>query len=413
MNIFRINIKGLRTIYFTMGNIFTSKESLEFLKNTFKLYYEKNRIELPDRFGRREFAFVFFGGKGMMRHIGFEKKINLTNFLKEKSPCHVYYSSAYYQIPDAPTMQEKNWMGAELIFDLDSDHIPEANKLNYIEQLDIVKKEFNKLVNDFLLNDFGFNEKYIELYFSGGRGYHCHIKDPKILGLDSNERREIVDYITGKDLRDSLVFHEKITGIKRYGRRSYPSGKTLKMPTPDEPGWRGRISKEIIEIVNEIKKSNDPIEKLKEYGVNQADAEKLLDDLSEERVKRIKEGNLDQSKTIRKFFLNNALRKTAVSMSAGETDEPVTCDIKRLIRLPGSLHGKTGFKVKRISLDTLNEFDPLIDTIVLPDDPVKVELNESINIKMKGEVFNLEPKENEVPSYLAVFLIGRKIANVI
>jgi DNA primase small subunit len=396
-----------------MGSIATSKESLEFLKNIFRVYYEKNKIELPDRFGRREFAFVFFGGKGMMRHIGFEKKINFTNFLKEKSPCHTYYSSAYYQRPDAPTMQEKNWMGAELIFDLDSDHIPEAEKLNYTEQLELVKKEFYKLVNDFLLNDFGFNEKYIELYFSGGRGYHCHIKDPKILSLDSNERREIVDYITGKDLKDSLVFYEKITGIKRYGRRSFPSGKTLKMPTPDEPGWRGRISKGIIEIVNEIIKSKSPIEKLKEYGVNQNDAEKLLDDLSEERVNRIKQGNLDQSKTIRKFFLNNALRKTAVSMSAGETDEPVTCDVKRLIRLPGSLHGKTGFMVKRIYLDKLNEFDPLADTIVLPDDPVKVELNQSLNIEMNGEEFNLEPKENEVPSYLAVFLIGRKIANVI
>jgi len=396
-----------------MGSIVTSKESLEFLKNIFRVYYEKNRIELPDRFGRREFAFVFFGGKGMMRHIGFEKKINFSNFLKEKSPCHAYYSSAYYQKPDAPTMQEKNWMGAELIFDLDSDHIPEAEKLNYTEQLDVVKKEFHKLVCDFLINDFGFNEKYIELYFSGGRGYHCHVKDPKILGLDSNERREIVDYIIGKDLKDSLVFHEKITGIKRYGRRNYPSGKTLKMPTPDEPGWRGRISKGIIEIVNEIIKSESPIEKLKQYGVNQTDAEKLLEDLSEERVNRIKEGNLDQSKTIRKFFLNNALRKTAVSMSAGETDEPVTCDVKRLIRLPDSLHGKTGFQVKNISLDTLNEFDPLVDAIVLPDNPVKVELNESINIKMNGENFNLEPMVNEVPSYLAVFLIGRKIANII
>jgi len=396
-----------------MGNFFTSKESLEFLKNTFREYYDKNKIELPDRFGRREFAFVFFGGKGMMRHIGFEKKIHFTNFLREKTPGHAYYSSAYYQIPDAATMQEKNWMGAELIFDLDSDHIPDAEKFNYVKQLEIVKKEFYKLVDDFLLNDFGFNEKYVELFFSGGRGYHCHVKDPKILCLDSNERREIVDYITGRDLKDSLVFHEQVTGRRNYGRKSFPSGKTLKMPTPDEPGWRGRISRGIIEIINEIKKSEEPIEKLKEYGVKQSDAEKLLEDLSEERVRRIKEGRLDQSKTIRKFFLNNALRKTAVSMSAGETDEPVTCDVKRLIRLPGSLHGKTGFKVAKISLDKLNDFDPLKDVVVLPDKPVKVELKQPISIKMKGEEFNLKQEEQELPAYLAVFLIGRKMANII
>ena len=33
--------------------------------------------------------------------------------------------------------------------------------------------------------------------FSGGRGYHIHIFDPKVLTLESPERREIVDYITG------------------------------------------------------------------------------------------------------------------------------------------------------------------------------------------------------------------------
>jgi DNA primase small subunit len=167
-----------------------------------------------------------------------------------------------------------------------------------------VKKEFYKLVDDFLLNDFGFDEKNLDLYFSGGRGYHCHVKDKTIFDLDSNERREIVDYITGRDLKDSLIFRERVTGIKRYGSRRYPSGKSLKMPTPDASGWRGRISRGIIDIVEEIMKSEDPMKKLEEYGVKRTDAERLLDDLSEERVKRIREGNLDQSKTIRKFFLN-------------------------------------------------------------------------------------------------------------
>ena len=65
-----------------MGSIITSKESLEFLKNSFRKYYDKNKIEPPDRFGRREYAFVFFGGKGMMRHLGFEKKNHFNNFIK-------------------------------------------------------------------------------------------------------------------------------------------------------------------------------------------------------------------------------------------------------------------------------------------------------------------------------------------
>jgi len=396
-----------------MGSYNSQNKSLEFLKNCFSEYYKSKDINLPDRFARREYAFVFFGGKGMMRHIGFDKKYNFDYFVKNKVPMHAYYSSAYYKTPDAPTMQEKDWMGAELIFDLDSDHLPNAEKYSYSEQLELVKVEFIKLVKDFLINDFGFDKKYIELYFSGGRGYHCHVKDPKILSLDSNERREIVDYITGRDLKDSLVFHDQATGKKQYGRITYASGKTLRMPKPTEPGWKGRISRGIIDIVEEIKNSDDPFEKLREYGVKKSDAEKLLGDLSEERVNRIKDGRLDQSKMIRKFFLNNALRKTAVSIAAGETDEPVTCDVKRLIRLPGSLHGKTGFKVVEITFKGLDGFNPLNDALVFDDDLIDINLIQELNIKMKDENFELNKGEQKVPKFLAVFLIGRRQANII
>jgi len=393
-----------------MGDEPSVQKSIEFLKRTFQAYYASNTIELPDRFGRREFAFLLFGGKGMIRHLGFEKREMIWNFLEERAPQHAYYSSAYYQHPDAAKMPDKLWMGAELIFDLDSDHLPNADKMGYVESLVEVKKEFIKLIHEFLLGDFGFKEKYMELYFSGGRGYHCHVKDPAILDLDSNERREIVDYITGRDLQDSLIFHEQATSRKSYGSFSFAGGKSLKMPTPDQDGWKGRISRGIIDLVNEIKKSENPEKKLEEYGVSPHDAERLVQELSEERVRRIKDGLLDQSKTIRKFFLNSALRKTAVSLSAGETDEPVTCDVKRLIRLPSSLHGKTGLKVVKIEVDDLKDFDPLQDAVVLSEDPVKILVQREVTIEMKNQRYHLEQGAQEVPTYLGVLLIGRKEA---
>lgn len=396
-----------------MGNDSSIQKSIDFLKNTFQTYYESNKIDLPDRFGRREFAFLFFGGKGMMRHLSFEKREIVWKFFEERIPQHAYYSSAYYQYPNAAKMAEKIWMGAELIFDLDSDHLQNAEKMSYIESLVEVKKEFIKLIKDFLLGDFGFKEKYIELYFSGGRGYHCHVKDPAIFDLDSNERREIVDYITGRDLQESIIFHEQVTGKKSYGSHSFASGKSLKMPTPDQVGWKGRISRGIIELVNEIKKNENPEKKLQEYGVSKRDAERLVIDLSDERMKRIKNGLLDQSKTIRKFFLNSALRKTAVTLSAGETDEPVTCDVKRLIRLPSSLHGKTGLKVVKISIDELKDFDPLRDAVVLPEDTVRIVVKNKITIDMNNQNFQLNEGEQEVPIYLAVFLLGRNKAVVV
>jgi len=393
-----------------MDDFEKQKKSLEFVKQKFKEFYNKNEVLLPDRFSRREYAFVYFGGRGMMRHISFSKKQEVTKYIKQNTPTHSYYSSAYYKYPDAAKMQDKEWMGAELIFDLDSDHLPNADKMSYEKQLIEVKKEFISLVNDFLIKDFGFNEKYLDLYFSGGRGYHCHVKDPKIFRLDSSERREIVDYITGRDLRDSLIFQEHVTSVKKYGDKVYPGSKKLTMPTPNSPGWKGRISRGIIEIINEIIESDDPFEKLKEYGVKEKDAKKLLDDLSEERIKRIKLGNLDQTNMIRKFFLNSALRKTAVSTGAGETDEPVTCDIKRLIRLPGSLHGKTGFKVVKINLEKLKNFNPLNDAIAISENEIKIDLKKDYKINMKDEEFKLKEGINTIPEFLAVFLIGNKIA---
>jgi DNA primase small subunit len=383
----------------------------EFLKKKFLEYYKNNKVELPDRFGRREYACVLFDSKGMIRHLSFDKRRDFQTFLEEKVPQHIYYSSAYYEVPNAPTMQEKNWMGAELIFDLDSDHI--AKKMEYTEALEKVKEEFIKLIEEFLVQDFGFEEKYLEIYFSGARGYHCHVKDPAVFDLDSYERGELVDYITGRGLRDSLIFHDFVTKKRKYGKKYYAAGKSLKMPSPSEKGWKGRISRGVIEIVSEIKRSENPVERLQEYGVKKREAEKLARELSEERVKRIKEGMLDQSSTIRKFFLNSALRKTAVALSAGETDEPVTCDVKRLIRLPSSLHGKTGLKVVKIDINRLEDFNPLRDAVVFGEEPIKVEVDKPLTIEMKEEKFNIKKGENEVPSYVAVFLVGGGKARVL
>jgi len=389
-----------------------SNASLAFLQDQFRSYYINHVPSVPDRFSRREYAFVFFGGKGMLRHLAFQRKQQYQDFLQKKAPMHAYYSTAYYQYPDAPRMNEKKWMGAELIFDLDADHLPNAEQIPYEKQLELVKIEFIKLVDDFLMNDFGFPEDSMDLFFSGGRGYHCHVKHPSVYQLSSGDRREIVDYIAGRDLNESLVFHEESTGTTQIKGKTVPTGKRLKMPTPDEPGWRGRISQGLIDVLNEIVESDNPLNKLKQYGVSEYTATKLLEDLSSSRIERIKKGNLDQTTTIRRFFLNKALRKKAVSFAAGETDEPVTCDVKRLIRLPGSLHGKTGLRVSRVSLDTLDDYNPLSEAVVFDESTVTIKMDVNATITLKDKQFELTKGTEDVPLYVAIFLIGKKLANI-
>jgi len=48
--------------------------------------------------------------------------------LEEKTPIHLYYSSAYYEEPSADKMDLKGWLGSDLIFDIDSDHYPGCDK---------------------------------------------------------------------------------------------------------------------------------------------------------------------------------------------------------------------------------------------------------------------------------------------
>ncbi|EMR73508.1 DNA primase small subunit [Thermoplasmatales archaeon SCGC AB-539-N05] len=403
--------------FIKMKNIQSYIKSIEFLKSKFNEYYKGNNSELPNRFGRREFAFMFFNEKGMLRHLSFKKKNDFEYFLQKKTPAHVYYSSAYYKYPDENIMAKKEWMGAELIFDLDSDHLPNAEKLSYEKQLEIVKKEFYKLVDDFLLGDFGFANEDLDLYFSGGRGYHCHVMSPKVLKLDSSERREIVDYITGRDLRNDDIIKDHVVEKVTRGDRCYPKTKRLEMPKPDEGGWRGRISRAIVDMLQEFNEmeTEDAIKKLQSFGHGKKVAEKIVSTLSKEKIKRIETGWLDQSAALRNFFLKEAKRQTMVHLSKGETDEPVTCDIKRLIRLPSSLHGKTGFKVVKIGIDDLKDFDPLTDAVVFSNNnEVKINVLNETNIKLQDNEYKLKAEENTlVPEHVAVFMVARGLANII
>lgn len=102
----------------------------------------------------------------------------LVDYVRSMIPRHVYHSAAYYQRPGAPTMKEKIWQGADLIFDLDADHLRGAAS-SYAGMLEQVKRETLKLLS-FLLSDFGFAESKISVVFSGGRGYHIHVRDPRI-----------------------------------------------------------------------------------------------------------------------------------------------------------------------------------------------------------------------------------------
>lgn len=176
-----------------------------FLYKLFRRYYRSYIPIMPERYPRKEFGFIPFEDT-MRRHMSFGNQDELRHFLMTKVPAHSYYSTAYYRKPSAPVMEDKIWMGSELIFDLDADHLANADRMTYDEMLLQIRSEMISLVDDYLMGDLGFTEDQVHISFSGGRGYHAHVRTDDIYTLGTNERRELVDYMTCMGLDMDWVF---------------------------------------------------------------------------------------------------------------------------------------------------------------------------------------------------------------
>src|SRR5690606_34899847 len=204
------------------------------IKSAFRGYYFKpGTIETPDKMEQREFGYMQFGQPGMVRHLSFKNMKELTATIMKEVPSDIYCSNAYYRFPTYP-MQEKQWLGADLIFDIDGKDLnlpcvpshtyhlctncgrassfPEENKEYYScpacggkkaenilipcsKCIDDSKKEVMRL-KEFLTGDFGMRESDIHVYFSGNNGFHIHVNDDAYTSLDPQARSDLVGYIS-------------------------------------------------------------------------------------------------------------------------------------------------------------------------------------------------------------------------
>jgi len=382
----------------------------------------------------REFAFVYFDSEGMHRPVAFQSKTEAREFLREKTPLHSYYSTAYYSNPQAP-MAEKDWLGADLVFDLDADHIPGSEELNYFEQLKKVKEKCKLLIDDFLIEDFGIKENDMKLFFSGNRGYHVHVRKSEVLDLSKQARREIVDYITGVGLDLSVILPrieiDKSGGIpinkdKIENKFNRISNKTLKLPPKDAGGWKKKTRRLIINMLKRWERMDkkEVLEEIKEkHRIGEKTANRLYKELyEEEKCKRIIERgvldffsedermvNLSTFKKIIEGVLKEHNVREIGSKIIGSTDEPVTGDTKRLIRLPSSIHGSSFLVVQEIDLDSLEVFEPLNDAVpnFLTDKEYDImfeDLPDLESVSVKNKVFEVQEKMT-IPEFAIPFFV--------
>ncbi len=265
-------------------------------------------------------------------------------------------------------MADKDWLGADLIFDLDGDHLPGVTDKDFPGMIDVIQEQAWSLWNDFLEPDFGFKQEYLQVTFSGHRGFHLHYRDPKYFHLDSESRRELVSHIRGEGVEVSDLLNRSAM--------------------PNASGWAKRVAKGVTSVVDDLDRIYNGDNKLlntitsglqemmDREGIKGLRGKSSIEKLSElmqsdNRRSRVLSGRLAVLNNYAVLFQNLIKADSSVVLgNAGETDEVVTIDTRRQIRWPGSLHGKSGLRVTEFPLSRLdpegtNPFDCLSEGIAL------------------------------------------------
>jgi len=356
----------------------------------------------------------------MLRHSGFKNAGNFRHFLQDLSPSNVYYSCAYYDDPEAE-MAAKGWMGADLVFDIDADHIPTSckgahdtwtcrncgavgrgNKPDSCPKcagqkfetvswpcdtcLEVAKKETMKLI-EVLDADFGFSPHELKLAFSGHRGYHVHIENEAIRMLSSMARKEIVDYMLGIGLDPTLQGFDFHKGIS---------------PSLEDSGWKGRLAKAAYESL---------ISKQEQHEKTSSKTTKAILEQRERTLERWKgkgpwiiagKLGLDSWKKV----IDEALGKQSIKI-----DTVVTTDVHRLIRLANTLHRETGLKKVEFTANELDRFDPLKSAIAFTTGTIRVSVAEAPQFRLADSIYGPFRKQNaELPTAAAMFLLCKGVA---
>jgi len=338
-------------------------------------YYDKHDPLLPTDFYLREIAVQPLHLDTYVRHLAFSSISELKNYILNNIPRHIYYSSARYQEPGNPIMDEKKWLGSDLVFDIDSNDIPECIENNMVIQqrfckkcgykvdqqdvktcpncgselarfehveprcIDMAKEHAMKLM-DILEQDFGFTN--ISIAFSGHRGFHIVVElDEESRYMTTDDRREIVSYIKLDEQQINYIVENFFKGFKKAAPLP---------PRITDSSIRRRIALALMKYVEGDVKAY--IMGLKP-AISFIEAQKACSILLE--------------------HINEISRTMSIAI-----DPKVTIDTTHLVRIPNSINGKTGWIVFSIRNLDLNDFEFSPEVVKASNDKLKIKFITSI-----------------------------------
>lgn len=300
-----------------------------------RIYYreEWSDKDLPDFIAdgitKREFGFDHLGHGPNDRYKVFKGTESLRRFLRYKAPFAAYISVAYYMDP----RRRGGWQKAEYIFDIDAKDLP-IRSCNCDGVCEICLGEALERVNimlDTLKGDLGI--KNIHLIYSG-RGFHIRILDPVMMEADSDLRAEVLKYVAGAEVPKSQ-FPNPIPGGKPYNFEHFS------IPIAYNSVFTEKVKYNILHL-----KGTEEID-----GINK----RLLNDIIKNRDFLLDDnwGAFKKNIGPRRYKdMVNAMAK----VNLATIDAKVTIDLKRILRLPSSLHSKVSMKC--VEVKNPETFDP-------------------------------------------------------
>ncbi len=291
-------------------------------------YYKEewDRGDLPSfvlhTLSMREFGFDHDGNGPKDRYNQFMTPEQLSDFLRRRTPYAAYGSVALYEVPT----ERKRWLKSELVFDVDAKDLPikscdcadGAVCDTCLDEARLVAASFGEtLRSDLAIQDIH--------YVYSGRGFHIRINDESVMGMESNERNGIVEYITGGAIPTDMTMALGYSKIFR--DRASRMFERMDERHLSDARVRGALARKLV-----------------------AEKEKVLASLRRGHPEEI-----SNMKGVGAKSLSRLLQHLA-RLNAQMTDGKVTIDIKRIIRLPSSLH--SGVSRKCMAIPDIDKFSP-------------------------------------------------------
>jgi DNA primase small subunit len=318
------------------------------IRNDLKDYYSsKFQIETLAEvidftsFQNREFGFISLNGK-FFRNLAFPDPKELKDFLIDRCPTDAYIGAVYNEPPSRQNpIHTLEWVGHELVFDIDLTDYDAVRKHMCdctgagevcIRCWQLINVAIS-LIDETLRFDFGFKD--IVWIFSGRRGVHGWVRDSIGFNLSRDQRQSIIDYLTVVRGEDETARVQERNQIKYDFRR--------------------RLESTVFKYYLKNVRRKD----LVELGFSGSAATQTMRQLQHQ------EGIIDEN-LAKSFNLNLARVKKydeILRRWVPRIDHKVSIDLRRLLRMPGSIHGKTGKVAQILDTHTLGvssifEFNP-------------------------------------------------------